>query len=173
MVRVEWQYYQTKNIARSSHFIPGPYFTTQSAVRSPAAVHSWNALPGRVAYVMLQGYNKSILISEKTFKSFLWKRLGHDTGKLWIAVGVTFPPETTRRRHGTLLHYKTTAILFAVAPFPILPSPTRHSYIWSVFSFCFSRIRKSKNDFHFGFYHHWYCFQQFCYTWIALSSLNF
>ena len=36
MVRVEWQYYQTKNIARSSHFIPGPYFIyTQSAVRGP------------------------------------------------------------------------------------------------------------------------------------------
>ena len=36
MVRVEWQYSQFENIARSSHFIPGPYFIhTQSAVRSP------------------------------------------------------------------------------------------------------------------------------------------
>ena len=105
MVRVEWQYYQTKNIARSSHFIPGPYFTTQSAVRSPAAVHIWNALPGRVAYVMLQVYNKSILISEKTFRSFLWKRLGHDTGKLWIAVGVTFPQ---RRLDEDMEHSFTT-----------------------------------------------------------------
>ena len=127
----------------------------------------------RCARIMLQGYNQSILISEKTFRSFLWKRLSHDTGMLWIAVGVTFPPETARRRHGTLLHYKTTAILFAVAPLPVLPSPTRHSYIWSVFNFCFSLIRKSKHDFHFGFHHHWYCFPQFRYTWIALSSLNF
>ena len=94
-------------------------------------------------------------------------------GKLWIAVGVTFPPEMARRRHGTLLHYKTTAILFAVAPLPVLPSPTRHSYIWSVFNFCFSRLRKSKKDSDFGFHHHWYCFPQFRYTWLGLSSLNF
>ena len=202
MVRVEWQYSQFKNIARSSHFIPGPYFIhTQSAVRSPqSAIRGpWSVVRSplsavrspqsgrspqltadlkrstwlRCVRIMLQGYNKSILISEKTFRLFLWKRLGHDTGKLWIAVGVTFPPETARRRHGTLLHYKTTAILFAVAPLPVLPSPTRHSYIWSVFNFCFSRLRKSKNDFHFGFHHHWYCFPQFRYTWIALSSLNF
>ena len=103
----------------------------------------------RCVRIMLQGYNKSILISEKTFRSFLWKRLGHDTGKLWIAVGVTFPPETARRRHGTLLHYKTTAILFAVAPLPVLPSPTRHSYIWSVFNFCFSRLTEIKKRFTF------------------------
>ena len=70
-------------------------------------------------------------------------------GKLWIAVGVTFPPEMARRRHGTLLHYKTTAILFAVAPLPVLPSPTRHSYIWSVFNFCFSRLTKIKKRFTF------------------------
>ena len=80
MVRVEWQYYQTKNIARSSHFIPGPYFIytqsavrgPQSAVRSPASVYSsqpiWNPLPGCVVYVMLQGYNKSILINEKNIQ---------------------------------------------------------------------------------------------------------
>ena len=147
-----------------------PVRSPWSVVRSPQPI--WNALPGCVACVMLQGYNKSILINEKTFRSFLWKRLGHDTGKLWIAVGVTFPPETARRRHGTLLHYKTTAILFAVAPFLILPSPTRHSYIWSVFNFCFSRIRKSKNDFHFGFHHHWYCFPQFRYTWIECVYLS-
>ena len=127
----------------------------------------------RCVRIMLQGYNKSILISEKTFRSFLWKRLGHDTGKLWIAVGVTFPPETARRRHGTLLHYKTTAILFAVAPLPVLPSPPV-TVIFGRFSiFVFSLIRKSKSDFHFGFHHHWYCFPQFRYTWIALSSLNF
>ena len=160
MVRVEWQYSQFKNIARSSHFIPGPYFIhTQSAVRSPqSTIHSpwsvvrspWSAVRSpqfaadlkrstwlRCVRIMLQGYNKGILISEKTFILFLSKRLGHDTGKLWIAVGVTFPPETARRRHGTLLHYKTTAILFAVAQRPVLPSPTRHRYIWSVFNFCF------------------------------------
>ena len=51
--------------------------------------------------------------------------------------------------------------------------PTRYSYIWSVFNFVFSLIRKSKSDFHFGFHHLWYCFPQFRYTWIALSSLNF
>ena len=38
-------------------------------------------------------------------------------------VGVTFPRETAQRRHATLLHYKTTADLFAVAPLPLLPSP--------------------------------------------------
>ena len=181
MVRVEWQYYRTKNIAHSSHFIPGPYFIyTQSAVRSPQsglhlrfAADLKRSTRLRCVRIVLQGYNKSILISEKTFRSFLWKCLGHDTGKLWIAVGVTFPPETARRRHGTLLHNKTTAILFAVAPLSVLHCPTRHSYIWSVFNFCFSRLRKSKNDFHFGFHHHWYCLPQFRYTWIALSSLNF
>ena len=75
----------------------------QSAVRSPAALHSRSETlyPAALRRYMLQGYNKSILISEKTFRSFLWKCLGHDTGKLWIAVGVTFPPETARRRHGT------------------------------------------------------------------------
>ena len=60
---------------------------------------------------------------KKTFRSFLLKRLGHDTGKLWIAVGVTFPPETARRRPGTLLHYKTTAIFFVFAPLPVLLFP--------------------------------------------------
>ena len=192
MVRVEWQYSQFKNIVRSSHFIPGSYFIhTQSAVRSPqSAIRSpWSVVRSpqsgrspqfaadlkrstwlRCVRIMLQGYNKSILIREKTFRLFLWKRLGHDTGKLWIAVGVAFPPETARRR---LLHYKTTATLFAVEPLPLLPSPTHHSYIWSVFNFCFYRIQKLKNDFHFGFHHHWYCFPQFRYTWIALSSLNF
>ena len=133
MVRVEWQYSQFKNIARSSHFIPGPYFIhTQSAVCSPqSTIHSpwsvvrspWSAVRSpqfaadlkrstwlRCVRIMLQGYNKGILISEKTFILFLSKRLGHDTGKLWIAVGVTFPPETarldsfTRRRPPSCLH---------------------------------------------------------------------
>ena len=73
--------------------------------------------------VMLQGYNKSLITSEKAFSSFLGKRLSHDTGRLWIAVGVTFPLEKARRRHGTLLHYKATAILFdGRATFGFTPS---------------------------------------------------
>ena len=59
----------------------------------------------RCVRIMLQGYNKSILISEKTFRSFLWKRLGHDTGKLWIAFGVTFPQ---RRLDEDMEHSFTT-----------------------------------------------------------------
>ena len=51
--------------------------------------------------------------------------------------------------------------------------PSHHRDFWSVGNFCFSQIRKSKNHFHFGFHQHWYCFPQFRYTWIALSSLNF
>ena len=52
--------------------------------------------------ILLQGYNKSLITSEKTFSLFLGKRLSHDTCRLWIAVGVTFPLETARRRHETL-----------------------------------------------------------------------
>ena len=59
--------------------------------------------------ILLQGYNKSLITSEKTFSLFLGKRPSHDTCRLWIAVGVTFPLETARRRHETLLHYKATA----------------------------------------------------------------
>ena len=70
--------------------------------------------------ILQQGYNKSLITSEKTFSLFLGKRLSHDTCRLWIAVGVTFPLETARRRHETLLHYKATAILFAVTPLPVL-----------------------------------------------------
>ena len=39
--------------------------------------------------ILLQGYNKSLITS-----LFLGKRLSHDTYRLWIAVGVTFPLET-------------------------------------------------------------------------------
>ena len=56
--------------------------------------------------ILLQGYNKSLITSEITFSLFLRKRFSHDTGRLCIAVGVTFALETARRRHGTLLHYK-------------------------------------------------------------------
>ena len=44
--------------------------------------------------ILQQGYNKSLITSEKTFSLFLGKRLSHDTCRLWIAVGVTFPLET-------------------------------------------------------------------------------
>ena len=37
----------------------------------------------RCVRIMLQGYNRSILISEKTFRLFRWKRLGYDTGRRW------------------------------------------------------------------------------------------
>ena len=50
--------------------------------------------------ILQQGYNKSLITSEKTFSLFLGKRLSHDTCRLWINVGVTFPLETARRRHG-------------------------------------------------------------------------
>ena len=56
--------------------------------------------------ILQQGYNKSLITSEKTFSSFLGKRLSHDTGRLWIAVGVTFPLEKARRRHGTLYRHR-------------------------------------------------------------------
>ena len=50
--------------------------------------------------ILLQGYNKSLITSGKSFS--------------------LFPLETAQRRHGTLLHYKATAILFAGAPLPVL-----------------------------------------------------
>ena len=120
MVRVEWQYYKTKNIASSLYlvrilYIPSPQSAVrspQSAVRSPQsgsrlqfAADLKRSTGLRCVRIMLQGYNKSILISEKTFRSFLWKRLGHDTGKLWIAVGVTLPQ---RRLDEDMEHSFTT-----------------------------------------------------------------
>ena len=82
-----------------------------SAVRSPqSAVGGLSFIlpdpkrftPGfTLRRVMLQGYNKSIFINEKTFSLILWKRVGHDTGRLWLPVGVTFPLETAWRRHAT------------------------------------------------------------------------
>ena len=92
--------------------------------------------------VMLQGYNKSLTTSEKKFSSFLGKRLSHDTGRLWIAVGVTFPLEKARRRHGTLLHYKATAILFAVSPFPVLLSPPVTDIFGLLTIFVFHKYKK-------------------------------
>ena len=102
--------------------------------------------------VLLQGCNKSLTqmltTSKKTFSSFLGKRLSHDTGRLWIAVGVTFPLEKARRRHGTLLHYKATAILFAVAPLPVLPSPPVTDIFGLLAIFVFDKY-KNQNPFSF------------------------
>ena len=93
-----------------------------SAVRSPqSAVRSPQSAVGGLSFilpdlkrftlrrVMLQGYNKSIFISEKTFSLILWKRVGHDTGRLWLPVGVTFPLETAWRRHATRIKHSFTA----------------------------------------------------------------
>ena len=122
-VKFGWTFFQTKLLsAHLSHkvcrlvrvlFIPIP----QSAVLI-------FMLPDLKRFtlrsILLQGCNNSLITSEKTFSLFLGKRLSHDTCRLWIAVGVTFPLETARRRHETLLHYKATAILFAVTPLPVL-----------------------------------------------------
>ena len=37
--------------------------------------------------------------------------------------------------------------MFAVAPLPVLPSPTRHSYIWSVFILVFLDYENQKTIF--------------------------
>ena len=101
--------------------------------------------------VMLQGYNKSLITSEKTFSSFLGKHLSHDTGRLWIAVGITFPLEKARRRHGTLLHYKATAILFAVAPLPVLLSPPVTDIFGLLAIFVFHKYKNQKTIFNLDF----------------------
>ena len=101
--------------------------------------------------VMLQGYNKSLITSEKTFSSFLGKCLSHDTGRLWIAVGITFPLEKARRRHGTLLHYKATAILFAVAPLPVLLSPPVTDIFGPLTIFVFHKYKNQKTIFNLDF----------------------
>ena len=159
MVRVEWQYYQTKNIARSSHFIPGPYFRPcpQSVVRSPqSAVRPRFTVRSRSETLYpaaLRTYNAARLQQKHTYqwkniRLFRWKRLGYDTGRLWIAVGVTFPRETAQRRHATLLHYKTTADLFAVAPLPVLPPHPSQLYL-VCFHFLFFSTTKIKKRFSF------------------------
>ena len=96
-----YHYTKTKYVVRILYLvrvlhIPSPL----SVVRSPqSAVRSRRSLFYTAR--MLQGYNKSIFISEKTFSLILWKRVGHDTGRLWLPVGVTFPLETAWRRHAT------------------------------------------------------------------------
>ena len=76
--------------------------------------------------VMLQCYKKSLIPVKKQSVHFLENVLAMiqvGFGLLFLAAGVTFPLETARRRHRTLLHYKATAILLAVAPLPVLPTP--------------------------------------------------
>ena len=103
-----YHYTKTKYVVRILYLvrvlhIPSPL----SVVRSPQSVVDGLSfiLPYLKHFtlrrVMLQGYNKSIFISEKTFSLILWKRVGHDTGRLWLPVGVTFPLETAWRRHAT------------------------------------------------------------------------
>ena len=78
MVRVEWQYYQTKNIARSSHFIPGPYFIPcpQSVVRSPqSAVRPRFTVRSRSETLYpaaLRTYNTARLQQKHTYQ---WKNI--------------------------------------------------------------------------------------------------
>ena len=215
MVRVEWQYSQFKNIARSSHFIPGPYFIhTQSAVRSPqsavrnpqSAIGSpwsvvrspWSAVRSPQSAVRspqsavrpqstvrsrsetlylaaLRTYNAARLQQKHTYQ---WKNIqiiSLKTSRPWYRQALdccwrSISPRDGSTKTPSLQDDRHLVCSRATSAFTL---PTLHSYIWSVFNFCFYRIQKSKNDFHFGFHHHWYCFPQFRYTWIALSSLNF
>ena len=89
MVRVEWQYYQTKNIARSSHFIPGPYFIPcpQSVVRSPqSAVRPRFTVRSRSETLYpaaLRTYNAARLQQKHTYQ---WKNIqiiSLKTSRLW------------------------------------------------------------------------------------------
>ena len=94
---------------------------------------------------------------EKNVQPISLKLLGHGTGRLRIAVGVTFPLETARRRvarHETPLGDKTTAILLSVAPLPALPSPPIAGIFGRLAIFVFLKYENSKNDFHFGFHQH-------------------
>ena len=183
MVRVEWQYYQTKNIARSSHFIPGPYFIyTQSAVRGPqSAVRPRFTVRSRSETLYpaaLRTYNTARLQQKHTYQ---WKNIqiiSLKTSRPWYRQALDCCWRNISPRDGSTRTWNTPSLqddrhLICSRGTSGFTLPTRYSYIWSVFNFCFSLIRKSKNDFHFGFHHHWYCFPQFRYTWIALSSLNF
>ena len=77
MVRVEWQYYQTKNIARSSHFIlvhillPSPQFV----VRSPQSA-VWRVRPQSTCETLypaaLRTYNAARLQQKHTYQ---WKNI--------------------------------------------------------------------------------------------------
>ena len=184
MVRVKWQYYQTKNIARSSHFIPGPYFIPcpQSVVRSPqSAVRPRFTVRSRSETLYpaaLRTYNAARLQQKHTYQ---WKNIqiiSLKTSRLWYRQALDCCWRNISPRDGSTKTCNTPSLqddrhLVCSRATSAFTLPSRHSYIWSVFNFCFYRIQKSKNDFHFGFYHHWYCFPQFRYKWKALSSLNF
>ena len=97
--------------------------------------------------VMLQCYKKSLIPVKKQSVYFLENVLAMiqvGFGLLFLAAGVTFPLETARRRHRTLLHYKATAILLAVAPLPVLPSPpvTAIFFPLAIFVFINTKIKK-------------------------------
>ena len=133
MVKVEWQYYQTK-LARSSHFIPGPYFIcTQFAVRSPwslvlspqsgrspqFAADLRRSTRLRCVHVMLQGYKQNHTYQRKNIQIISLK-----TSRPWYKQALDCCWRNISAKTWTpLLHYKTTAILFAVAPLPVLPTP--------------------------------------------------
>ena len=97
--------------------------------------------------VMLQCYKKSLIPVKKQSVPFLENVLAMiqvGFGLLFLAAGVTFPLETARRRHRTLLHYKATAILLAVAPLPVLPSPPVTAIFCplAIFVFINTKIKK-------------------------------
>ena len=97
--------------------------------------------------VMLQCYKKSLIPVKKQSVHFLENVLAMiqvGFGLLFLAAGVTFPLETARRRHRTLLHYKATAILLAVAPLPVLPSPPVTTIFCplAIFVFINTKIKK-------------------------------
>ena len=136
-------------MARSSHYIPGPCFIdTQSAVRGPQfAVRnpSFKTVYRILRSVMLQGYNKSVLPVKEHSAHFFENvsAIIHAGLRLPLAFK-TFPLKTARRRHGTLVHFKTTAIFFAVARLPVLPSPSINRYFWSVGNFVFQKYENQK-----------------------------
>ena len=81
-------------------------------VRNPLSSFLYFTLPDLKRFtlrrVMPQGYNKHILVSEKTFSLILWKRVGHDTGRLWLPVTIADrtrktiarrPPSCLQSRH--------------------------------------------------------------------------
>ena len=182
MVRVEWQYSQFKNIARSLHFIPGPYFihtqsavrSTQSAVRSPQSVvrSPQSAVRGPQSAVRspqsavrpqstvrsrsetlylaaLRTYNAARLQQRHTYQ---WKNIhiiSLKTSPPWYRQALDCYWRSISPRDGStrLLHQKTTAILFAVPPLPLLPSPPV-TVIFGLFSiFVFIEYKNQKTIF--------------------------
>ena len=89
----------------------------------------WSAVPhlkrSTLRSVKLQGYNKSVLPVKKHSAHFFENVSAMIQAGLRLPLAFkTFPLKTARRRHGTLVHFKTTAIFLAVAPIQVLPSPS-------------------------------------------------